>query len=146
LKLERNAGSLIVRWLKKSLYAFVCIYVMVYIKNMNTTSMQLTLITIAEPNRFNIVELLKQGPRSVSEIVQALNIGQPQVSRHLRILSEAGLVRVRSKAQQRIYSLEARPFQELDEWFDSFSILWEERLDNFEDNMLDYDYKRKENV
>ncbi|KKX55989.1 ArsR family transcriptional regulator [Brevibacillus borstelensis cifa_chp40] len=108
--------------------------------------MQLTLITIAEPNRFNIVELLKQGPRSVSEIVQALNIGQPQVSRHLRILSEAGLVRVRSKAQQRIYSLEARPFQELDEWFDSFSILWEERLDNFEDNMLDYDYKRKENV
>ncbi len=146
MKLERNAGSLIVRWLKKSLYAFVCIYVMVYIKNMNTTSMQLTLITIAEPNRFNIVELLKQGPRSVSEIVQALNIGQPQVSRHLRILSEAGLVRVRSKAQQRIYSLEARPFQELDEWFDSFSILWEERLDNFEDNMLDYDYKRKENV
>ncbi|MBE5397492.1 ArsR family transcriptional regulator [Brevibacillus borstelensis] len=113
---------------------------------MNTTSMQLTLITIAEPNRFNIVELLKQGPRSVSEIVQALNIGQPQVSRHLRILSEAGLVRVRSKAQQRIYSLEARPFQELDEWFDSFSILWEERLDNFEDNMFDYDYKRKENV
>lgn len=146
MKLERNAGSLIVRWLKKSLYAFVCIYAMVYIKNMNTTSMQLTLITIAEPNRFNIVELLKQGPRSVSEIVQALNIGQPQVSRHLRILSEAGLVRVRSKAQQRIYSLEARPFQELDEWFDSFSILWEERLDNFEDNMLDYDYKRKENV
>ncbi len=146
MKLERNAGSLIVRWLKKSLYAFVCIYAMVYIKNMNTTSMQLTLITIAEPNRFNIVELLKQGPRSVSEIVQALNIGQPQVSRHLRILSEAGLVRVRSKAQQRIYSLEARPFQELDEWFDSFSILWEERLDNFEDNMFDYDYKRKENV
>ncbi len=132
------------RWLKKSLYAFVCIYVIVYIKNMNTTSMQVTLITIAEPNRFNIIELLKQGPRSVSEIVHALNIGQPQVSRHLRILSEAGLVRVRSKAQQRIYSLEARPFQELDEWFDSFSILWEERLDNFEDYMLDY--KRKENV
>ncbi|SHE10746.1 Biofilm growth-associated repressor [Chlamydia abortus] len=117
---------------------------MVYINGMNTTAMQLTLFTIAEPNRFNIVELLKQGPRSVSEIVHALNIGQPQVSRHLRILSEAGLVRVRSKAQQRIYSLEPRPFQELDEWFDSFSILWEERLDNFEDYMLDY--KRKENL
>jgi DNA-binding transcriptional ArsR family regulator len=111
---------------------------------MNTTAMQLTLLTIAEPNRFNIVELLKQGPRSVSEIVHALNIGQPQVSRHLRILSEVGLVRARNKAQQRIYSLEARPFQELDEWFDSFSILWEERLDNFEDYMLDY--KRKENL
>ncbi|MGO4179856.1 ArsR/SmtB family transcription factor [Paenibacillus sp. TAF43_2] len=108
---------------------------------MNTTTMQLTLLTLAEPNRFNIVELLKKAPRSVSEIVQALNIGQPQVSRHLRILSEAGLVRSRNKAQQRIYSLEAKPFQDLDAWFDSFSILWEERLDHFEDYMLDYNKK-----
>jgi DNA-binding transcriptional ArsR family regulator len=111
---------------------------------MNITTMQLTLLTLAEPNRFNIVELLKKGPRSVSEIVQSLNIGQPQVSRHLRILSEAGLVRARNKAQQRIYSLEAGPFQDLDEWFDSFSVLWEERLDNFEDYMLDY--KKKEDL
>jgi DNA-binding transcriptional ArsR family regulator len=125
-------------------YTITCIYTCVYIKIMNTTSMQVTLLTIAEPNRFNIVELLKQGPRSVSEIVQALNIGQPQVSRHLRILSEAGLVRARNKAQQRIYSLEAQPFQELDEWFDTFSILWEERLDNFEEYMLDYKGKEKE--
>ncbi|ANY76557.1 transcriptional regulator [Paenibacillus ihbetae] len=99
--------------------------------------MQLTLSTISEPNRFNIIELLKQGPRSVSELVELLNIGQPQVSRHLRILNEAGLVKVRKNAQQRIYSLEARPFQELDEWLDSFSRLWEERLDNFEDYMSD---------
>ena len=127
---------------EKTLYILACIYTLVYIEGMDTTTMQLRLITIAEPNRFNIVELLKQGPRSVSEIVHALNIGQPQVSRHLRILSEAGLVHVRSKAQQRIYSLEAKPFQELDEWFNSFSVLWEERLDNFEDYMLDY--KRKE--
>lgn len=111
---------------------------------MNTSSMQLTLLTLAEPNRFKIVELLKQGSRSVGEIVQALNISQPHVSRHLRILSEAGLVRARSKAQQRIYSLEAAPFKELDEWFDSFSILWEERLDNFEDYMLDF--KKKEDL
>ncbi|GGD84052.1 hypothetical protein GCM10010911_47850 [Paenibacillus nasutitermitis] len=126
------------------LYTLTYIYTLVYIACMNTTTMQLTLLTLAEPNRFNIVELLKKAPRSVSEIVQALNIGQPQVSRHLRILSEAGLVRARSKAQQRIYSLEAQPFQDLDEWFDSFSILWEERLDHFEDYMLDY--KRKEDV
>lgn len=99
--------------------------------------MQLTLSTISEPNRFNIIELLKQGPRSVSELVELLNIGQPQVSRHLRILNEAGLVKVRKNAQQRIYSLEARPFQELDEWLDSFSRLWEERLDIFEDYMSD---------
>ncbi|WP_212920114.1 ArsR/SmtB family transcription factor [Ornithinibacillus bavariensis] len=104
---------------------------------MNTTTMQITLQTIAEPNRFNIVELLKKGPRSVNEIVMALNIGQPQVSRHLRILSETGIVRSRTKGQMRIYSLEAQPFQDLDAWFDSFSVLWEERLDNFEDYMID---------
>ncbi|CAM3800878.1 ArsR/SmtB family transcription factor [Paenibacillus lactis] len=103
--------------------------------------MQLTLSTISEPNRFNIIELLKQGPRSVSDLVELLNIGQPQVSRHLRILNEAGLVKVRKNAQQRIYSLEARPFQELDEWLDSFSRLWEERLDNFEDYMSDLNGK-----
>ncbi len=127
-----------------SLYTLTRIYAFVYIPFMNTTTMQLTLLTLAEPNRFNIVELLKKAPRSVSEIVHALNIGQPQVSRHLRILSEAGLVRARNKAQQRIYSLEAQPFQDLDEWFDSFSILWKERLDNFEDYMLDY--KSKEDL
>jgi hypothetical protein len=59
----------------------------------------------------------------------------------LRILNEAGLVKVRKNAQQRIYSLEARPFQELDEWLDSFSRLWEERLDNFEDYMSDLNGK-----
>lgn len=127
---------------KKILYTLTCIYALVYTWCMNTTTMQLTLQIIAEPNRFNIVELLRQGPRSVSEIVQALNLGQPQVSRHLRILSEAGLVRSRTKAQQRIYSLEAKPFKDLDAWFDSFSLLWEERLDNFEDYMLNI--KRKE--
>lgn len=115
------------------LYMFTCIYTLVYILIMNTAALQLTLFTIAEPNRFNIVELLKQGPRSVSDIVEELKIGQPQVSRHLRILSEAGLVDVRRKAQQRIYSLEAKPFQELDAWLDSFSRLWEERLDSFEE-------------
>ncbi|MCM3748870.1 metalloregulator ArsR/SmtB family transcription factor [Paenibacillus pasadenensis] len=109
---------------------------------MRSSTMQVTLLTLAEPNRFSIVELLKMGPKSVGEIVQALGISQPHVSRHLRILSEAGMVRSRSKAQLRIYSLEAGPFQELDEWFDSFSILWEERLDNFEEYMLDY--KKKE--
>lgn len=124
--------------LKKTTYTLTRIYAQVYIIDMNTSAMQLTLFTISEPNRFNIVELLKQGSRSVSDIVEALGIGQPQVSRHLRILSEAGLVKVRKNAQQRIYSLEAQPFQELDVWLDSFSRLWEERLDKFEDYMSDF--------
>ncbi|WP_225445975.1 ArsR/SmtB family transcription factor [Paenibacillus arenosi] len=110
---------------------------------MKTLPMQMLLFTIAEPNRFNIVELLKKRPHSVGEIVEELHIGQPQVSRHLRILGEAGLVGVQHKGQQRIYSLEARPFQELDAWFDTFSQLWEERLDQFEDYMLDI-YRKEE--
>ncbi len=125
----------------RTLYTLTCIYEFMYIKTMNTSAMQLTLFTISEPNRFNIIELLKQGSRSVSDIVEILGIGQPQVSRHLRILSEAGLVKVRKNAQQRIYSLEAQPFQELDVWFDSFSRLWEERLDKFEDYMSDFNGK-----
>lgn len=104
---------------------------------MNTISLQNTLLTVAEPNRFNIIELLKKGPHSVSDIVQALGIGQPQVSRHLRILNEAGLVRVQKKAQLRIYSLEAQPFRDLNAWLDSFGQLWEERLDQFEDYLSD---------
>lgn len=119
------------------IYMLTYIHQLIYIRLMRTTTMQLTLLALAEPSRFNIVELLKNGPKSVGEIVQALGLGQPQVSRHLRILGEAGLVRSRSKAQLRIYSLEAGPFQELDEWFDSFRILWEERLDAFEQTMLD---------
>ncbi|KOP68200.1 ArsR family transcriptional regulator [Bacillus sp. FJAT-18019] len=111
---------------------------------MNTSVMQRTLLTLAEPNRFNIVELLKKGPKSVGDIVQALGISQPHVSRHLRILSEVGIVSSRREAQLRIYSLEAGPFQELDEWFDSFSVLWEERFDQFETYMLDY--KKKEEL
>lgn len=116
---------------------------MVYIVNMNIAAMQLTLLTISEPNRFNIVELLKKGPRSVGDIVQMLNLGQPQVSRHLRILSEAGLVGVQRQAQQRIYSLEAQPFKELDTWFNSFSVVWEERLDKFEDYLSDIQRKEQ---
>lgn len=101
--------------------------------------MQSALFTIAEPNRFNIIELLKRKPYSVNELVKELKLGQPQVSRHLRILSEAGLVQVSRKAQQRIYSLEPQPFQELDIWFDSFSQLWEDRLDQFESYLSNLD-------
>lgn len=111
---------------------------------MRSATIQLRLLTLAELNRFNIVELLRNGPKSVGDIVQALSISQPHISRHLRILSEAGMVRSLSKAQLRIFSFEAGPFQELDEWFDSFSILLEERLGNFEAYMLDYKNKKED--
>lgn len=91
-------------------------------------SMHATLWTaLAEPSRIRIVELLRDRPRSVGEIAKRLRIRQPQASKHLRVLHEAGLVQVRASAQQRFYQLEPRPFQELEAWVDSFRQLWEKR-------------------
>ena len=92
-----------------------------------------TLSALAEPNRLHIVELLRDGPRSVNEIVERLRLRQPLVSKHLRVLSQAGLVTARPSAQQRIYQLEERPFQELDVWLDTFQRTWTTRLDNLDD-------------
>jgi DNA-binding transcriptional ArsR family regulator len=96
---------------------------------MAATRLQDHLQVIAEPNRFRIVELLGRSPCSVGEVVTALGMGQPQVSRHLRILKDAGVVGVRKRGQQRIYSLQPRPFEGISEWLESFSHLWSGRLD-----------------
>jgi DNA-binding transcriptional ArsR family regulator len=95
--------------------------------------MQSTLSALAEPNRLQIVELLRRKPRSVGEIVERLGLRQPQVSKHLRVLSEAGLVEVRAVAQQRIYSLRAEPFKELDVWLERYRRTVEERFDRLDD-------------
>ncbi len=87
---------------------------------------------MAQPNRLQIVELLVSGPRPVAEIVEELGLSQPHVSKHLRVLSDAGLVEVRPLAQQRIYSLNLQPFKELDEWLESYRLLWTERMDRFD--------------
>ncbi|HEV1998467.1 MAG TPA: metalloregulator ArsR/SmtB family transcription factor, partial [Candidatus Dormibacteraeota bacterium] len=73
-----------------------------------------TLTALAEPNRFQIVELLRGGPRPVGAIAEELRLRQPQASKHLRVLSEAGLVEVQAVAQQRIYRLRPERFKELD--------------------------------
>ncbi|RBQ16646.1 transcriptional regulator [Spongiactinospora rosea] len=91
--------------------------------------MQQRLTAISEPNRFRIVELLRDGPRSVGEIVDALGLGQPQVSRHLRLLAEAGVVEVSRRAQQRIYRLHPESLRELSDWVQRFAVLWSERMD-----------------
>jgi DNA-binding transcriptional ArsR family regulator len=90
---------------------------------------------LAEPNRLHIVELLRDGPRSVNEIVGGLGLKQPLISKHLRTLSAAGIVRMRPRAQQRIYELEAARFKELSAWLESFAELWAKRLDRL-DNYL----------
>ncbi len=88
-----------------------------------------TLSALAEPNRLRIVEMLRGGPSTVSEIAERLELSQPLVSKHLRVLREAGVVQVRAEAQQRIYELRPQPFAELESWVGSFRRLWEGRLD-----------------
>ena len=88
---------------------------------------------LAEPNRLHIVELLKDGPRVVGEIADQLHLNQPQTSKHLRVLCEAGLTEVHAVANRRIYQLRPQPFQEMDRWLDSYRKLWEERFDRLDE-------------
>src|SRR5882762_5922490 len=89
--------------------------------------MMATLRALAEPHRLHIVELLRDGPRPVGDMVQRLRLRQPQVSKHLRVLSAAGLVDVRVDAQRRIYALRPAALQELDEWRETYRRPWEEK-------------------
>ncbi len=102
-----------------------------------------TLGALAERNRLRIVELLRQGPISVNEIVEKLDLSQPLVSKHLRVLRESGLVRVRAEAQQRLYELQAEPFIQLESWVTSFRGLWERRLDSLDDYVRQMKRDRK---
>ncbi len=95
--------------------------------------MNATLMALAEPNRLRIVELLRDRPRPVGEIAERLRLRQPQVSKHLRVLSDAGLVDVRPVAQQRIYQLRSEPFNELDAWLEKFRRRVDERFDRLDD-------------
>jgi DNA-binding transcriptional ArsR family regulator len=104
-----------------------------------------TLNALAEPNRLRIVELLRENPYPVGEIARRLVLRQPQVSKHLRVLSEAGLVEVHPLAQQRIYQLQAKPFQELDNWVGTFRRIWEMRLDTLDEYMQEIKEEQKGN-
>jgi DNA-binding transcriptional ArsR family regulator len=92
-----------------------------------------TLVALAEPNRMRIVEMLRKGPSSVNEIAERLELSQPLVSKHLRVLREAGIVQVRAAAQQRVYELRPEPFEQLETWVGSFRRLWEQRLDSLDE-------------
>ncbi len=85
--------------------------------------------TLADPVRIQIVEALLGGERAVNDIVERVPIHQSGVSRHLRILSEAGFVQMRPDGARRLYSLRAEPFRELDAWVSRYRSLWERRLD-----------------
>jgi DNA-binding transcriptional ArsR family regulator len=92
---------------------------------------------VAELRRREILELLTQGELPVNDIAEQLGIRQPQVSKHLRVLKEVGLVSVRGQGQQRLYKLNANALRPIHDWVKPFEQLWEERLDRLEDYLRD---------
>jgi DNA-binding transcriptional ArsR family regulator len=91
--------------------------------------MEAALRALADQSRRTILETLADGPATAGELAALLPIARPGVSRHLRVLREAGLVEVRQQAQQRIYSLRPHPLAEIDQWLGQYRALWEQRLD-----------------
>jgi DNA-binding transcriptional ArsR family regulator len=87
---------------------------------------------VSEPQRRRILDLLREGERPVGELVARLRLSQPGVSKHLRVLREAGLVRVRRDGRRRWYGLEAEPLVELDAWLAPYREHWGGRLDALE--------------
>ena len=88
---------------------------------------------VAEPQRRKILILLKGRERSVNELAKALRITQPRTSKHLRVLREVGLVRVREAGQQRLYALDARRLEPVHEWVVGFEQFWNENFDRLND-------------
>ena len=91
-----------------------------------------TFEVLVDPTRRRILDLLRERERSVGDLVATLTISQPGVSKHLRVLREAGVVSSRPAAQQRIYRLEPGPFQELDQWLAPYRRLWTHHLGRLE--------------
>jgi DNA-binding transcriptional ArsR family regulator len=92
----------------------------------------ITFEVLAEPNRRRILELLLEGESLVGDLVDSLGVSQPSVSKHLRVLKEAGLVHVRPDAQRRWYRVRVEPLRELDAWLEPYRRMWADRLDALE--------------
>lgn len=107
-----------------------------------TSSMQKVFQALSESNRYDIVELLRQhGSLTVGELVDKTDLRQPQVSKHLRILHEAGVVEMHPDANRRVYKLRPQAFTDLDHWLASYRQIWEDRFDQLDD-YLDYIQKK----
>ena len=91
--------------------------------------MEAALRALADDHRRKMLETLAGGPATAGELAALLPIARPGVSRHLRVLREAGLVEVRQEAQRRIYSLSPQPLTEINDWLSVYLSLWEQRLD-----------------
>lgn len=91
--------------------------------------MDAVLRALSDASRRTVLETLRDGPATVNELAALLPIARPGVSRHLRVLREAGLVEVRQAAQSRVYSLSPEPLAQVDEWLGRYRALWEQRMD-----------------
>jgi DNA-binding transcriptional ArsR family regulator len=87
---------------------------------------------LAEPHRRQILDLLRSGERSVSDLVARLKLSQPGVSKHLKVLREVGLVEVRAEGKQRWYGLRPQPLAEVDAWLEPYRVYWSGHLDALE--------------
>ena len=92
---------------------------------------------IAEPRRRQILDLLRERERPVGELVEVLGLSQPGVTKHLRVLRDAGLVDVTADAQRRLYRIRPEPLQEIDEWLMPYRVAWRDRLDALERHLDD---------
>ncbi|WP_433203289.1 ArsR/SmtB family transcription factor [Dactylosporangium sp. CS-047395] len=92
---------------------------------------------VAEPRRREILDLLAQGERPVNDFVHLLGLAQPQVSKHLRVLREVDLVRVREEGRQRVYRLNPAPLKPIYEWLATYEQRWNERFDRMDDVLND---------
>ena len=100
----------------------------------------ITFQVLAEPSRQAILNLLRDGERPVGELVDQLHLSQPAVSKHLRVLKEAGMVEARADAQRRLYRIRPEPLAELDDWLAPYRQLWTTHLDRLEGHL---DHRRQ---
>jgi DNA-binding transcriptional ArsR family regulator len=94
-----------------------------------------TFQVLAEPSRQAILDLLRDGERPVGELVDQLHLSQPGVSKHLRVLRDAGMVEARVDAQRRLYRIRPEPLAELDAWLATYRKLWTKHLDRLEEHL-----------
>ena len=94
---------------------------------------------LAEPHRRRILDLLRHGERPVGDLVDMLRASQPAVSKHLRVLRDAGLVEARVDAQQRLYRVRPEPLRQLDDWLAPYRAMWASHLDALESHLAGMD-------
>lgn len=121
-------------------YALTRIYLAGYIRDVAKTT---TWVALADPHRRAMLELLRERPRAVGELVELTGLTQPGTSKHLRVLRDAGLVSSHSDAQRRVYALELSPLVALDAWLEPYRRTWQNSLDALERHLDRVDEKEE---